>query len=241
MSEIIVAPGTTTPQLGLVVTSTEAIRLEQTTPDAPVVVTGSAASDTVVAVSITDTTAFTINGELGNDILSGAAGSDTISGGDGEDQIVGDLGNDTITGGAGADDLDGGAGRDQINGGAGADIIAPGPGRDTITTGPGNDVIRFEARSLNGGVDRITDFTPQDTIEISRQLLRGSGLQPGRLSTSDFRAVRSIRDLDDEEAAKIIYERRTGYVYYNRDNGRDVRLFQLDRNLNISAADFEIF
>ncbi|NJL23664.1 MAG: hypothetical protein HC895_27320 [Leptolyngbyaceae cyanobacterium SM1_3_5] len=113
------------------------------------------------------------------------------------------------------------------------------PDATFITTGAGRDIIRID--TVRGGVDRITDFAKQDTIEISQDLVRGSGLRIGRLRATDFRAVQSIRDLEDEEAAKIIYERRTGFVYFNRENGRDVKLLQLDRNLNINAADFEIF
>ncbi len=242
MSEIIVAPGTSTPQLGLQVTSTESIRLEQLTPGSPVTAIGSLGNDVIAAASLADPTAFIISGGAGNDALSGAAGSDTLSGGGGSDTLVGNDGNDMIMGGGRADTIAGGAGNDTINAGSGADLITPGSGRDTITTGGGRDTIRFEVGSTGGGeIDVITDFSRADTIEISQQLLQGSSLKPGALSKNDFRAVRSIRDLDDNEAAKIIYERRTGFVYYNRENGADTRLFRLDRNLNISASDFEIF
>lgn len=239
MSEIVIAPGTTTPQLGLVVTSTEPITLRQDTLQSPVIATGSPLADTIVAASITESIALNLDGAAGDDILGGAALADTIAGGEGSDQIVGNLGNDMLMGNAGADTIEGDAGADTIDGGAGNDDITPGAGRDIITTGGGRDVIRID--TLRGGVDRITDFSRQDTIEISQDLLPRSGLRPGRLRPADFRAVRSIRDLGDEEAAKIIYERQTGFVYYNRENGRDVRLFQLGRNLNINASDFEIF
>ncbi|MBD2088472.1 hypothetical protein H6F67_01135 [Microcoleus sp. FACHB-1515] len=239
MSEIVVVPGTTTPQLGLIVDSTEPITLRQDTPESSVIATGSNLADTIVAASVAASIAVNIDGEAGDDFLGGAALADTIAGGNGSDQIVGNLGNDRLTGGAGADTIEGNAGADRIDGGVGNDEIEPGAGRDIITTGAGRDIIRID--TIRGGVDRITDFAKQDTIEISQDLVRGSGLQIGKLQATDFQAVQSIRDLDDDEAAKIIYERRTGFVYYNRDNGRDVKLLQLDRNLNISAADFEIF
>lgn len=239
MSEIVVAPGTTTPQLGLIVTSTEPITLRQDTPESAIIAIGSSLTDQIEVESIAASIAVNLSGEAGDDILGGAALADTIAGGAGNDQIVGNLGGDTLTGGTGADAIDGNAGADRIDGGAGNDDITPGAGRDIITTGTGRDVVRID--TVRGGVDRITDFAKQDTIEISQDLVRGSGLQAGKLRATDFRAVQSIRDLSDEDAAKIIYERRTGFVYFNRENGRDVKLFQLDRNLNISAADFEIF
>jgi len=242
MSEIIVAPGTSAPQLGLQVTSTGSIRLQQLTPGGPVTAIGSLSNDVIAAASLADPTVFVINGEAGDDTLTGGTGNDILSGGSGRDTLVGNDGNDTIVGGAGNDTIVGGAGNDTIKAGSGADRITPGSGKDEITTGGGRDTIRFEVGSTGGGeIDVITDFSGADTIEISQRLLRGSRLKPGALRKRDFQAVRSIRDLDDNEAAKIIYERRTGFVYYNRENGADTRLFRLDRNLNISASDFEIF
>ncbi|NJL23665.1 MAG: hypothetical protein HC895_27325 [Leptolyngbyaceae cyanobacterium SM1_3_5] len=117
MSEIVVAPGTTTPQLGLIVTSTEPITLRQDTPESPIIATGSSLADQIGVASIADLIAVNISGEGGDDILSGAALADTIAGGAGNDQIVGNLGGDTLTGGAGADTIDGNAGADTIDGG----------------------------------------------------------------------------------------------------------------------------
>lgn len=269
MSEIIVSPGTTTPQFGLVVTSEEPIRLERLTDTSPVTAFGSRSNDIITSndpASIINITAFGgagddtltggagndfLSGEAGNDVLFGRAGDDTLIGGPGNDRLFGEQGNDNVQGNAGNDFLDGGddndtliggAGNDTLLGGAGNDTLISGAGRDVETGGAGSDTFRFDRRSTGGRQarqrDRITDFNAEDTIQLSRSLLPDSGLRRGRLRAADFRAVRRI---GAGETAKIIYERSTGLVYYNRTDGADVPLLQLPRNLRITAADFEIF
>ncbi|HEY9883375.1 MAG TPA: hypothetical protein V6C98_07155, partial [Thermosynechococcaceae cyanobacterium] len=128
-SEITVAPGTTTPQFDLLVTSTEPIRLTRVTNDnstnsVRVTAFGSAANDSIVVSSTADpATAFFLLGDAGDDILTGAAGrntlvggsgNDTLTGGDGGSNMFGEAGNDLLTGGGSTDDIDGGAGNDLI-------------------------------------------------------------------------------------------------------------------------------
>jgi len=69
--------------------------------------------------------------------------------------------------------LDGTGGRDLLKGTAADEVIYGGPGSDVLTGGAGNDL--FVYRSLDEGVDTITDFTPgQDRIDL-RALLAGIG------------------------------------------------------------------
>jgi len=254
-SEITVAPGTTTPQFDLLVTSTEPIRLTRVTNDnstnsVRVTAFGSAANDSIVVSSTADpATAFFLLGDVGDDTLTGSAvlvggsGNDTLTGGDGGSALVGEAGNDILMGGGSTDDINGGAGNDLIFAGGGTDFIVPGAGRDVIDPGPGRDTIIFERGSTGTkrSFDVISNFARQDLIQIDLDLLPRSGLNvTGRLAASKFRSVQSIRDLDEDEASKIVYERGTGGVYYLQTNGKEVRLFRLDPELNISAKRFEI-
>jgi hypothetical protein len=247
------------------------VRVSRLTPNGPVTAFGSSGDDAFLAISSSDQTVYSLSGNAGNDILvgggagdtlvggagndaqSGGAGNDTLSGGADNDSLLGGLGNDIVSGeagndllfgGNGNDTLNGGAGADTVDGGAGNDTIVSSSGRDTLTGGAGKDTFRLEVGSTGRGgrgLDRIKDFNKQDTIEIGRQLLPGSRLKTGDLSGSEFVSVKSIKDLDSQEIAKIVYDRGTGLVYYNPLEGENVRLFQLQKNLNLSAGDFEIF
>jgi Ca2+-binding RTX toxin-like protein len=77
------------------------------------------------AIDCSNSTAVTINGGGGNDV---------IRGGSGNDQINGDAGNDSINGGGGNDTINGGDGNDSMNGGAGTDTCNGGPGTDSAST-----------------------------------------------------------------------------------------------------------
>lgn len=183
-----------------------------------------------------------LRGGIGSDILSGGAGSDALLGERGNDIILGEVGNDALTGGIGDDTVNGGSGDDRLSGGVGSDLLIPGSGKDILTGGPGADTFRFEAGSTGRSqLDFITDFSGRDTVQLSKLLLPRSPFKSGRLDDSEFRAVDSIGNLGSSEQAKIIYERSTGLVYYNQTSGANLQLFRMQKNLNISAGDFEIF
>lgn len=105
-----------------------------------------------------------IEGFDGDDVLSGGSGNDYLAGGNGNDSIGGDDGADKIRGGNGADIIGGSTGNDTIKGQAGNDTINGGPGNDTLEGGPGGDWFWFTA---NFGSDTITDFGPEDVIDLS--------------------------------------------------------------------------
>lgn len=183
-----------------------------------------------------------IDAGLGDDTLRGDEGNDTLLGGPGDDELFGGANEDVLRGGDGKDLLSGGDGADTLRGGRGNDILVPGAGRDVMKGGFGSDTFRFEAGSTGvGQLDRIVDFKPSDNdrIELSASLLPGSGLGDGDLSDEDFEI---IRDISLEEAtATLVYEQKTGIVFYNPEDGKNVPLFQLKANLDdLSASNFTI-
>ncbi|MDX2211903.1 MAG: calcium-binding protein [Oculatellaceae cyanobacterium bins.114] len=269
MSEVIVAPGIATPQLGLVLSSEQSIRLERLTEGGPITVFGSSANDTISPVSSGGTPNLTFSGEAGNDIAFGGAGNDSFSGGIGDDVLVGgdgddvliggdgadtvsgdagndtaqgDLGNDVMDGGAGNDTLLGGAGSDTIVGGAGNDVISGGAGKDELEGSGGRDTFRFERRST-GGRPRLRDeITDYNTRQDTIQLDRGLLPRSGlRAGRLRARDFKAVNTLGAADTAKIIYERSTGLLYYNPIRGANIALVQLPQGLNVTAADFEIF
>lgn len=209
-------------------------------------ISGGAGNDTVLGSEGDDTLSGeegsdTIVGELGNDTIDGGSGKDTLNGGDGNDVIAGGGGADRINGAEGDDVLRGEGGQDRIIGGAGDDLIEGGRGQDKLTGGEGQDTFRFEQGATGGKskrrADQITDFDPtEDLIQLDKRLV--PELNEGQLSSEDFQAVER---LTQGVTAKLVYERSSGLLYYNPGQGSDIILLQLDKNLNITSSDFEIF
>lgn len=84
-----------------------------------------------------------------------------------ENAIGGD-GADTIVGGRDEERLAGAAGGDSVAGGGRNDTLAGGLGSDTLTGGDGADRFLFEnAELLDESVDRITDLSRRDQIDLS--------------------------------------------------------------------------
>ncbi|MCE3290061.1 MAG: Serralysin, partial [Caulobacter sp.] len=109
--------------------------------------------------------ADTLNGTGNNDTIRGFDGDDILNGLGGDDLIEGGVGLDTIRGGGEKDNLFGEGGDDALMGEAGDDRLTGGAGDDTLTGGAGKDIFVVE---LNGGADRVTDFSlHDDRIDIS--------------------------------------------------------------------------
>lgn len=179
----------------------------------------------------------------GADIVRGGQGNDTLLGGPGNDRLFGENGNDVIAGGDGNDILDGGPKSDFLKGNAGNDILIPGSGKDVMKGGFGNDTFRFDPNSTGPGqLDRIIDFqVNRDKIELSRALLPGADLKVGQLSSDDFAIVPNLKTNQAEIDAVLIYDQKSGIVYYNPVDGKDVPLFQLRAGLgNVEASNFTI-
>jgi Ca2+-binding RTX toxin-like protein len=127
-----------------------------------------------------DSTAQTINGTAGADILLGATidassgtDADILNGLDGNDHLNGGYGNDTLNGGNGDDLLKGRFGDDVLTGGLGADTLSytlfqPGDGGKFITTDGndtmldfeiGTDIIQFEVyQRLGNEANTLSEF-----------------------------------------------------------------------------------
>ncbi len=83
----------------------------------------------------------TINAGRGNDIVFAGPGDDTVYGDRGRDILNGEDGNDFIDGGRSNDYIDGGAGDDTLDGGSARDTIVGGGGDDEIHAGSGHDIV----------------------------------------------------------------------------------------------------
>jgi len=84
--------------------------------------------------------AQTISGGAGKDLLYGGSSSDTIYGGQNDDELYGSGGSDVLAGDDGKDYLNGGKGEDTLTGGTGADVYRYGSG-SMYNAVHGNDVI----------------------------------------------------------------------------------------------------
>jgi Ca2+-binding RTX toxin-like protein len=66
---------------------------------------------------------FSVEGDVGNDVLIGTQKRDVLDGVSGDDTLRGRSGNDALEGASGNDDLRGDAGDDEMLGGAGDDVL----------------------------------------------------------------------------------------------------------------------
>lgn len=149
----------------------------------------------------------------------------------------------------------GGRGNDSVLGGDGDDTVFGDAGDDTLTGGSGKDIFRFEYFASQGplrtaeevganplGVDTITDFNPaEDKIQLDKRIFASLGdtVQPG-----DVEVVTNFDPATQgTQTAKIIYDPTSGLVYYNptAEQGDEMKLVQLEPNLNITIDDFEVF
>ncbi len=145
---------------------------------------GGAGSDTIVVTSILDlsapigenaniknfenikgkgTTALTLTGDDGPNIITGTTAGDTLSGAGGNDRLIGGEGNDTLNGNDGNDTLIGGAGNDTLSGN---------DGNDTLTGGRGEDCFQLDGSAtvvaaVNATRDNIRDYTDGDNIVVN--------------------------------------------------------------------------
>ena len=115
-------------------------------------------------------------GTDGDDVIEADESGSIIFGLAGDDLIYGGIGNDDISGNAGDDTLFSGYGNDSLFGNEGNDWLSGGYGRDVLTGGDGEDTFEFKSRYITPnstigeveGIDKITDYTGEDKIEIDR-------------------------------------------------------------------------
>jgi len=201
------------------------------------------------STSSTMSSAKIVRGTNSSNDLYGTDASDVIYGYAGNDDIIDDFGNDTIYAGAGNDTLDGGFGRDVLHGEAGNDVFRAlehndklygGLGNDTMESGTGSDIIVFNT-TLNSrtNVDRIDDFSVRyDTIQLENKIFTKL-TKTGALSSSAFWTGSKAHNSND----KIIYNKSTGYLYYDQDGtgSKAAVLFaKLDKGLALTYKDFYV-
>ncbi len=138
--------------------------------------------------------------------------------------------------------LKGAGGDDQLFGLGGNDSLYGGDGNDTMYGEKGADKYFFDT-VLNSktNVDTITEFTSVDEIHLSREIFTKAGAI-GTLSSAAFVANNTGKAADTSD--RIIYEKDTGYIYYDADGlgGQDATLFaKTVTNLPIGNADFLIY
>jgi Ca2+-binding RTX toxin-like protein len=145
------------------------------TPDVTGV--GTVESSTVNAGDGDDTVSGKEGGGLGGVFataltIDGGVGDDVLTGGDGDDDISGGSGNDTLKSGAGDDTLDGGSGADFVSGGDASDVVMGGSGNDHVTGGDGGDTLDGGA-----GADTLTGGEGADTVNggDGNDRLKGGG------------------------------------------------------------------
>lgn len=121
-----------------------------------------------------------LRGDFGHDVIVGHGGDDGLLGGNGFDRLRGQDGDDDLYGEQGNDTLRGAAGDDSLEGGTGADLVDGGSGRDTLDGGSGNDTLTGGGHAdtfiLSEGDNIITDFGPQDTLDLRNVAYDGASM-----------------------------------------------------------------
>ena len=129
---------------------------------------GFSGADNIQINSLSNGTALTAYGMTGNDSLTVNAAvtqAITLNGGLGDDVLTGGSGNDPLVGGAGNDTLNGGDGNDTLTGGSGDDVYAFGDSSsnqiDTVVelAAEGTDVLDFGTMTTAVTVNLISDMS----------------------------------------------------------------------------------
>lgn len=169
---------------------------------------GGAGNDRLVALSKRGKSQHHFEGGAGDDVLIGGQGKDYLDGGTGHDEIHGKNGKNIIKGGHGNDRIFDGPGASRIYTGPGKNHVTSVSGKDVIIVGSGENTISVGADPTTlkisfGGITRLQNFKPQDTL-----ILMGWPLSPHvRQQGSDtiLSAATSfivLEDFDEPQAVK---------------------------------------
>jgi Ca2+-binding RTX toxin-like protein len=134
-------------------------------------------------------------------------------------QITGNsLNNNNLSGLGGNDNLNGGEGR-------GNDTLNGGSGNDTLTGGFGSDQFLFNTALATANVDRITDFSIfyNDKIVLDKSVFSALETLPNNvLLATDFAVIDVAPGAEvvaaGNNADEIVYNNRTGNLFYNPNN-----------------------
>ena len=112
----------------------------------------------------------------------------------------------------------------QITGNSRNNTLNGGGGNDTLTGGVGSNQFLFNTPLATAGVDRITDFyIHSDTIILDKSVFSALDTRPGNvLAATDFAVINVAATAEVVAAGKngdeIVYNRRTGNLFYNANN-----------------------
>lgn len=130
-----------------------------------------------VTVDLSKTTAQTIQGDQGVDVLIDI---ENVVGSSDNDTLIGNTGQNVLEGGNGQDMLQGGSGNDTLKGGEGNDTLDGGQGNDSLDGGGGTNTARYTGSSgakvdLRISVAQNTGSYGSDTLAGIVNLEGGSG------------------------------------------------------------------
>ena len=220
--------------------------------------TGSASAQTIQG----NAGANTLDGGAGADTLQGFGGNDTYIVDNADDVVVetAGKGTDTVIAKASytlaaaanveklqtqgptstyAVSLTGNALVNTIIGNNGVNIINGGLGSDTLTGGGSIDKFRFDTALGTSNVDKVTDFTFQEKIELDNAVFKG--LAEGTLKSFAFQ--KHNIDIATTAEIRILYQQNTGALYFDKDGigGADaVQFATIAPGLGLSAANFVV-
>ncbi|MEE1656572.1 cadherin domain-containing protein [Microvirga sp. CF3062] len=121
-----------------------------------------------VNVDLSRTTAQTIHGNQGVDILIDI---ENVIGSSDNDTLIGNTGQNVLKGGGGQDVLQGGSGNDTLEGGDGNDVLDGGQGNDLLDGGAGTNTARYTGSS--GAKVDLRIVGAQDTGSYGSDTLAG--------------------------------------------------------------------
>jgi len=199
-----------------------------------------------------------LDGDAGADTMSGGTGNDAYGVDDAGDQVIEAAGGGydhvyssvswsmaagqeieylgarrEVTSGI---TLTGNGFANRLVGGIGNDVLEGGGGTDRLVGGGGNDIFRFDTTPAPGNVDRISDFSAGDSIELDHTIYAGLAL--GQLSASAFA-------LDSATGAgpQVVYNHNTGALFFDSNGaaaGGAVRFASLAGAPALDASDFRV-
>lgn len=246
-------------QFGVQVSGVEKVGVV-TQPDGTIQFTTAETSPVTIQFSSTDTKpiAFT-TGEAGDNVVLSSPGLKTFH--------VRGL-NDKVKVEGGTFDGRGGLGDDTIDIVGSDGTIRPGRGRDIINISPDSEVVIEYGRSeLIAGqrrrgegdlgtfgsnfknptfgtrqeLDRISGFSSDDVLRLSKAILPGAKLRNGKLREIDFDVVEG-RGAVNRSSATIVYDSKSGGLFYNpQGEARPVEILRMDAGLDLTRNNIVIF
>lgn len=178
-----------------------------------------------IDATIFDPREKSIDGTVGDDVITARIDGATVRGLDGADTLLGQ---------GAADTLDGGRGNDRLKGGLGKDVLTGGDQADTF-------VFDFPVSSKSAAkphTDRVLDFSHRDdTIELDADQF--TLLAAGKLKAKDFGSGTAPAAKDKH---LVYWNEKNGKLYYDA-NGKaqkgkgDIEIAKFNKDADIDAGD----